>query len=304
MTERDPLVGVVVIHYGLSRPTLRCLESLLEDPSITDREIVVVDNFDNLEPHRLPAGVHLVRRPDNPGFGGGANAGVTALPGGFPFSAYVFLNNDTEVLPGFLAGCAASVQRERIGCAGGPIWADRDLTSLWYAGGGVRWVTGTVWQSRRADAAHQGRTVGFIPGTAMALRPEAWHEVQGFDQSYFLYNEDIDLCLRLRRAGWDLWFDPTIQCIHHLGETTGSDSRSPLYLENIGRTRFRPFRPAAYRLYLALVHSVYNTLRAGALVARGGRRNVRHVRALIRGHLAACRSVFGSTTGDRGADHR
>ena len=67
-----------------------------------------------------------------------------------------------------------------------------------------------------------------IPGAALALSPEAWRQVGGFDPSYFLYNEDIDLCLRLRRAKWRLVFEPDMACTHYLGECTFSRERSPL----------------------------------------------------------------------------
>lgn len=255
---------------------------------------MVVDNFDNLQPDRLPPEVITVSRPDNPGFGGGANAGVAALPDTAVYSAYVVLNNDTEIDPGFLDACFEALRRDRVGCAGGPIRAGHDPCDLWYAGGGLRMMSGTVWQNRTATAARTAREVGFIPGTAMAVRPDAWHQVGGFDETYFLYNEDIDLCLRLRRCGWKLWFEPGISCVHHLGETTGSDIRSPLYLEHISRTRFRPFRPAGYRLYLASIHTVYNLFRAIGLLLRHGRSSRPHLRALYRGHVDACRSIFRS----------
>ena len=66
----------------------------------------------------------------------------------------------------------------------------------------------------------------------------------GFDSRYFLYNEDVDLCLRLRRAGWRLLFEPGMVCFHAIGGATASADRSPIYLENLTRTRFAPFQVA------------------------------------------------------------
>jgi N-acetylglucosaminyl-diphospho-decaprenol L-rhamnosyltransferase len=242
-----PEIGVVIVHYGRPDPTLRCARSVLSDPSSVIRHIVIVDNQGNLTREMLDGGTRLVTLPDNPGFGAGANAGVAALDASI--AAYVVLNNDVQLQPGFLSA-AVTAMEPGVGAVGGPITDQGPLPRLWYAGGGVSYLTGTVWQSRRSEDASRRREVGFIPGTAMALKPDAYHQVGGFDPSYFLYNEDIDICLRLLRRGWKLVFEPNMACIHYLGESTGSRQRSPLYLEHITRSRLRPFSPSLYRLDL------------------------------------------------------
>ena len=72
----------------------------------------------------------------------------------------------------------------RHGAAGGPI-RDPDRGSLWYAGGRVSFLTGTVRQQRSESAAARPRDVGFIPATAMAIAPAAWRELGGFDLPQF-----------------------------------------------------------------------------------------------------------------------
>jgi GT2 family glycosyltransferase len=147
-----------------------------------------------------------------------------------------------------------------------------------------------VLQSRSPRAAGHARTVGFIPGAALAIAPAAWRRVGGFDPAFFLYNEDLDLCLRLRRCGYALRFAPAMAAVHRVGTATGSAAVSPLYLENMARTRLLPFRPLAFRLYLALLHSGYVALRAGWHAARGGKGRAA-ARALLRGHREALRRV-------------
>ena len=119
----------------------------------------------------------------------------------------------------------------------------------------------------------------------------AWQDIGGFDPWFFLYNEDVDLCLRLRRRSWRLRFEPALSARHALGGATGSAERSPLYLEHLSRGRLRPFRPLLYRGYLALVHSVWVTVRAAALVGRTGTGAGPRIRALVRGHLSALRDL-------------
>ena len=285
-------LGVVVIHYGRADPTRLCLQSLLDDPSAVDRLIAVVDNFGNLEPEEFDDLSILVSRPDNPGFGGGANAGVKVLSRRADYRGWIVMNNDVVVLPGFLDAAASALEPDDVGAAGGPIRIGLERPTLWYAGGHIRKLTGTVAQSRSERDAATPRDVGFVPGTAIAVRADAWREVGGFDDRYFLYNEDIDLCLRLQRAGRRLVFEPGMACLHDLGETTGSAGRSALYLEQITKTRLRPFRPRAYRIYLGAVHTFYNTARIARLFLKHGRSARTQIRAVARGHLAALREVF------------
>lgn len=279
------MAGVAVVHYGEPEPTLRCLASVAADRSAIARRIVVIDNSGNLERRTLATDVDLVSRPDNPGFGTAVNLGVNAVDPDRGCSFYLALNNDAVLDDGFLDAAAAALVGD-VGAVGGPIRTGRAPRHLWYAGGGINFLTGTVRQ-RHSPSAARRRDVGFIPATAIAVAAEAWHEIGGFDPRFFLYNEDVDLCLRLRRAGWRLVFEPGMACNHDLGGATGSDERSPLYLEHLARTRLLPFRPRLYRLYLGGVHSLYNVVRAAALALRYGRRSGPYVRALARGHLAA-----------------
>jgi hypothetical protein len=283
-----PRAGVVVVHFGRQEPTLACLRALAADTSPIERRVVVVDNSGDLDAGAL-GDARTVRCPDNPGFGAGANRGVAALGDG-PWDVLAVLNHDVEVASGFLAGAVAAVGGRGVGAAGGPLYLDDSRQALWYAGGRVCFLTGTVTQSRSPRAAGRERTVGFIPGAALAIAPEAWRRVGGFDPEYFLYNEDVDLCLRLRRLGFTLRFAPAMVAIHRVGAATGSARVSALYLENMARTRLLPFRPLAARLYLALLHSAYVALRAGWHAARGadGRRAAL---ALLRGHRHALATI-------------
>jgi GT2 family glycosyltransferase len=277
------IAGVVVVHYGDPEPTLRCLESLATEGSTIERRIALVDNLGNFPGDDLGNHVLLVKRPDNPGFGVGANLGIEAIDDDHRCSFYLVLNHDVTLSAGFLDRAAGALE-VGVGAAGGPIHVPNDPPKLWYGGGGLNFLTGTVRQSRWSGAARRRRNVGFIPATAMAISSPAWREVGGFDPRFFLYNEDVDLCLRLRRAGWRLVYEPTMASKHRIGVATGSDERSPLYLEHLTRTRLLPFKSRSYRLYLAVVHTLYNALRIVGLGLRHGLRSGPYVKAVLRGH--------------------
>jgi N-acetylglucosaminyl-diphospho-decaprenol L-rhamnosyltransferase len=290
--ERDAGIGIVVVHFGDPAPTGHALASVLEDPSSVARATVVVDNGNTLPPESVPRGVDVLRSPTNLGYGTALNRGVNRLHEFGTHQGYLCLNNDVRVLPGFLDAAAAALADNDAGAIGGPIYEDDELSRIWYGGGSVNFMLGVVRQERSAEAAARRRTVGFIPGTAMVVDSGAWQQVGGFDERFFLYHEDLDLCLRLRRAGWPLVFAPEMKAVHALGGATGSDQRSPLYLDHMTRTRLRPFRPLVYRLYLAVVHSGWVAARAASIAARRDPEKMDKVTALLRGHAAALRTVI------------
>ena len=156
----------------------------------------------------------------------------------------------------------------------------------------MNYVLGAVHHELTTEAAARRRAVRFIPGAAMAINARAWSQVGGFDERFFLYHEDLDLCLRLTRSGWRLEYEPDMQAVHTLGGATGSRQRSATYLEHLTRTRLRAFRPLPYRLYLAVLHSGWILARALALYARKDPDAATKAKALLRGHAAALRTVF------------
>jgi N-acetylglucosaminyl-diphospho-decaprenol L-rhamnosyltransferase len=287
------VAGVVVVHYGAPAPTVACVRALRGDASPRERRVLVVDNSGNLSGGGFPD-AEVVDGGGNNGFGAAANRGVAELGSG-PFGALVILNNDVEVADGYLEAALEALRRPGVGAAAGPLYLDRPGGTLWYAGGGVNFLTGTVRQRRSPRLATLEREIGFFPGAAFAVSQDAWRATGGFDPGYFLYNEDVDLCLRLRRLGFALLFVPRMVAVHRLGSVTGSGSRSPLYLEQMTATRLRPFRPRGYRLYLAVLHSGYVLLRAlryRALV--GGEAGREAARALVRGHARALAGLTGA----------
>jgi GT2 family glycosyltransferase len=288
-----PIAGVVVVHYGNPEPTLRCLDSLVRESSSVERRVALVDNLGNLSSVDLGHGVLLLKRPDNPGFGVGANLGIEAVDRDQRCSVYVVLNHDVRLAEGFLDAAAGALE-VGVGAAGGRIDVPGSPPRLWYGGGGINFLTGTVRQPQWPRAVQRRREVGFIPATAMAISPSAWREVGGFDPGFFLYNEDVDLCLRLRRAGWRLVYEPAMACEHRIGAATGSNERSPLYLENLTRTRLLPFRSRSYRLYLAAIHTAYNVFRIAGLGLRHGHRSGPYIKAVVRGHTRGLAEAFAA----------
>lgn len=237
MTTADNQLGLVVVHFGAPEPTLRCLRSIAANPTGA-AAVVVVDNGpfpSRLRiPSRLRPDLAVTRLPcaDNPGFGGGANRGVELLSRSLFCTGWVILNHDVEIRPGFLRAAAGALRDGGVGAAGGPIRLDHPDGPLWYAGGRLRRLTGTVMQSRSRET------------------------------------------------------------VHHLGSATGSQNRTPLYLEHLTSTRFRPYRSRLYRAYLALIHAPYVAVRSLLVAVGGGKEGPHRARAVLRGYRKALATVW------------
>jgi N-acetylglucosaminyl-diphospho-decaprenol L-rhamnosyltransferase len=234
----SPRVSVVIVSYNAQQHLLACLRSLRANAELPV-EVVVVDNASRdgsaaAARAEFPE-VRVVEAAGNLGFSKANNLGIheTTAP-------YVWiLNPDTEVQPGNLA-CLARILDERadVGLVG-PRTVSTDgapqvsfgeaLTPVaeWLQQALVRGV-----RSRRPPAlrravelASREREPGWISASCVLARRTALDAVGGFDEGFFLYEEDVDLCLRLHRGGWRIVFTPATAIVHHLGK---SGSAEPL----------------------------------------------------------------------------
>ena len=127
----------------------------------------------------------------------------------------------------------------------------------------------------------------WVSGSCLLARAQAVQAVAGFDEGFFLYEEDVDLCVRIRQAGWRIVFTPTAEVVHHLGRSM--DQVPDLARIEYHRSHLRfyrkhnpPWQAAALRLYLITASG------AGWLAAlgRGSERQARralHSRVLALG---------------------
>lgn len=242
MRPRDVLV--VIVNYRSAELALRALASLASErtPANLRLTAVVVENASG-DADVLSRGIarrfsdfaKLVVSPRNGGFGAGNNLGVRyATQAGLSFDYIHLLNPDTEVRPGALRALVQFLETHpRAGLASGSFeHADGTPWPLAFrfpsiAGeleAGAR--LGVL--SRLLEAHSIARTMGDSPaqidwcsGASLMLRRAAFEGVGGFDETFFLYFEEIDLCRRLKAAGWECWYVPESRVMHLRGQSTG-----------------------------------------------------------------------------------
>ncbi len=236
-----PKISVVVPTHDTRELTLACLRAVEASRLAPPPEVVVIDDGsrDGTGPavaERFPA-AEIVRFDQAVGFTRAANRGVEAARG----EIVVLLNSDTEVAPDALARLDGALDRDsRLGAAGAQL-LHADGTAQWSAGcePTFAWLvllaSGIAARSTRAwwrpvlgrrpgSALREGGpiAVDWVPGAALAIRRQAWNEVGVLDERFALYAQDLDFCVRLRRAGWGVALVPEARVIHHLGATIGA----------------------------------------------------------------------------------
>ena len=224
-----PDVSIVIPVHGQLGYTLNCLDSLFRQVSRHSAEIIVIDDHSPDDTgKKLPkvTGIRYCRQPANRGFIASCNAGATLARG----RILVMLNNDTRVVEGWLDELVGGFTLfPRAGLVGSKLlYPDGSLQEA----GGIIWRDGSAWNYGRSDDPNRpqychARQVDFVSGAAIAVPAALWHQLGGFDALYApAYNEDSDLCFRIRAAGYETWFQPQSRVIHYEGRTAGTDTRA------------------------------------------------------------------------------
>jgi GT2 family glycosyltransferase len=220
-------LSVSIVNANSRKPLLACLESMRA--SLTDQvrvEIVVLDNASDdgsadAVRNRFPD-VHVIEQEFRTGFAVNQNKAIRATTG-----RYVYLvNPDTLSADWAFARLVAELDAHPQVAALGPrlIYPDgKQQDSAWRFPTPVVSVLGLLTIGRLPTAQSVGdrsRSVDWLMGSAMVLRRRALVDVGLFDESFFMYFEETDLCLRLRKAGWDVCYFPAVSVVHQKAEST------------------------------------------------------------------------------------
>jgi GT2 family glycosyltransferase len=225
--------SAIIVNYASWPYTLRCIESLLAT-GYRELEITVVDNDDQPVPN-LPSDVKLIRTGENVGFARAHNRGVRSSDGDY----VMFTNPDTLVERDFFENLAdffgehpdAGIVGPRILDDSGAVQlsARKEIGFISSLMGRTSLLTRLFPDSamvRRlfpASELHDGPAlVDWVSGACMAARRDLLDEIGGFDERFFMYFEDADLCRSTREAGRLVYYLPGVEVVHHTGKSTRS----------------------------------------------------------------------------------
>jgi GT2 family glycosyltransferase len=269
-------VAAILVNYNAGPELRRALQSIADELSGRCWEGVVIDNASadgsaaiahEFEPH-----VRLVRNGDNIGFGRGVNQGIAATTA----PIVLIMNPDCRLVAGALAVLEDELRAHPDCAIVGPRILDLDGTVQGSARGDPDMLTGFFGRttllrkvmpglavSRRnvisADVVRPGDrsvSVDWLSGACILTRRAAFQAVKGFDERYFLYWEDADLCRRLRTLGYHVRYVPGATAIHRAGHSS----------RLVRQSAIQAFHDSAYLYYST--HVAPSRLHPKRLVAR------------------------------------
>jgi GT2 family glycosyltransferase len=260
--------AVVVVSFNTRDLLEACLASVVAEKPGT---VVVVDNASSdgsLEMVREAfPDVELVANTTNYGYGAGANLGIAkcAEPN------VILLNGDTMLRPGAISALVGELGRHRRAGIVGPRLLNEDGTvqdSCFQFPRPLQMALRTTFFGALADLVPPLRlryrytwspdasdAVPWVLGAALALRRDAFAAVGGFDPSFFMYSEEVDLSYRLAAAGWQTRFTPLAEVLH-IGGASARQYTVEMEVHRYYATRRfygKHYSPAAMRFLTALV---------------------------------------------------
>ena len=264
-------IAVIVLNYKGLEETLECLES--ERRCVRgnyDVETIVVENGSDdgsLEALSKINDIHLVANDKNLGFSGGMNSGIRyALKRDADY--IIILNNDTIVDKNLIVNLAKSagsfdIVSPKIYFAPGfefhkDRYKEADLGKvIWYAGGSIDWqnILGIHTGVDQIDKGQfaKSKEINFATGACMLIKKEVFEKIGLFDEKYFLYLEDMDLCVRAKIKGLKIIFSPKAILWHKNAVSAGGSGSS---LQDYYFTRNRllfAFKYAKFRTKMAVL---------------------------------------------------
>ena len=226
------MISIIIVSWNTSRLLEDCLASIMANPPTTPFETWVVDNASSddslwMVRERFPQ-VHLIQNRENVGFARANNQAIRQCTG----KHILLLNPDTLVAAGALQVLVDFLDRNpKAGAVGARILnpdgsmqisshprptLSRELWRLFHLD---RLSPYAEYPLTKWDAG-QAQEVDVLMGACFLLRREVLNQVGSLDEDYFIYSEEVDLCFRIQRAGWRLFWVPQAEVVHLGGQST------------------------------------------------------------------------------------
>ena len=242
----QPELSVCIVNWNTRQDLEEALRSVLESDPELNIEVIVLDNASRdgsaeMVRQRYPE-VALIQSPENVGFARGYNRASRQATGRY----LLILNPDTVVRPGTFGRLVEFMGSHPEAAAAGPRLLNSDGSLQFSCRRFPRPMAAVLRNTALGRLLPRNRFtrqylmqdwdhsslqhVDWVSGAAVCIRREAWDQVGGFDEGYFMYAEDMDWCLRAEQAGWKVYYVPDAVIVHRIGRS--SDQRPfPMVIE-------------------------------------------------------------------------
>lgn len=231
-------LSIIVLSFNTKNLTTKCIKSIFSNytGSILKKEIevILVDNastdgsaesLSNFKFHPANGGTNfkLIKNDRNFGFAKGNNIGAKEASGEF----FLFLNTDTEVKDqGFLKMVKFLQENKKVGILGGKLkntdGSSQASAGKFYTLGNFILMLLGAERFLLRESPRNVKRVDWVSGACMMIRRELFEKLSGFDEHFFMYIEDMELCFRARKLGFYTYFYPDLNLTH---KELGSSNR-------------------------------------------------------------------------------
>ncbi|NDV65181.1 glycosyltransferase family 2 protein [Bacteroides sp. 224] len=238
---KSPLVSFISVNYNGYNDTCELINSLLTHINSVSFEIIIIDNASKVDESVLlkknfPQ-IISIRTPENLGFSGGNNLGILHAKGKFLF----FINNDTYIEEDNIISLTKFLEANPIIGGVSPkikfAFQPQKIQFAGYTPLSPITIRNTTIGYGEIDSAQYNspQRTSYLHGAAMLIKREVVEKVGMMPEIFFLYYEELDWCTQITKAGYELWYVPSLTVFHKESQSTGQES----YLQVFYLTRNR-----------------------------------------------------------------
>ncbi|MBA7603140.1 hypothetical protein ES703_10244 [subsurface metagenome] len=262
-----PLVYIIILNWNGWQDSAECVESVLKI-TYSNYRVLIVDNGSTNDSVKILAkkfpNIEILETGKNLGYAGGNNRGIEKAIANE--AEYVFiLNNDTKVDKNFLQPLVQAMEGDKqIGITGGTVYYYDNPDVIHNMGGYTSLYTGNS-QTFGLNALDRGqfnnaKEVPQCCGGAMLIRASLIREIGGFNEKFFIYYDEPDICFRTKKAGYKVTFAPGSKIYHKIGRDSSRESglsnfyglRNRIWIERMYANKFQYFIFNLYLLFYLL----------------------------------------------------
>ena len=219
-------INICILNWNGGEDLHDCIRSIKANKSNSYKITVIDNNSSDLSTENLPVDIDVVKLNENFGFGVGYNKGISECISDDD-DYIILLNNDTIVAPDFIESVLNSInKRGKNYIYGAKILYHDNNSLIWYGGGNVDLSKGVISHKSLRDyddLDQKSSFTDFITGCCMILHKDIFFKLNGFDSRFFMYNEDVDFCLRAKKSGVNLIYEPSIRVFHKVSSSLGGN---------------------------------------------------------------------------------
>ena len=215
-------LSIIIVNYKSRVYLEKCLGAIFSKIELGENfEVIVVNNDAEEELVDLTLifpKIKVKQNKNNRGFGSGNNLGAKAARG----EVLLFLNPDAELVSTDISTVLGEFEKNNeVGIVGSRLLTKNNAVQKWSAGREITFLqilkNNLGWKEKLSSEKKQ--EVAWVSGTAMFVRKNLFEALRGFDCRFFMYFEDVDLCLRARKLGKTVLYFPAFSAVHYGGKS-------------------------------------------------------------------------------------